>query len=192
MIELEVNGNRQAVQPTSGGDLYQMLERELPSGHVIRRIDVDGAAIDAAKLDQIAVEHMRSVVVESCTAAQIAQDSVAETSEWIGRICGVLDQIASEFRLGNASNATERLVEVVDALQVLVGLLSGINEFLEVDPQRHAAFKQEWGDAEAELCGSIEGLFAELQSGDPVALADRTGHSLPRALDRFRKLLEQV
>ena len=35
----------------------------------------------------------------------------------------------------------------------------------------------------------VRGLFSELESGDPIRLADRTGYSLPRALTQFRELL---
>ena len=63
MIELEVNGHRQVIDPSSTGELRELLERELPSGHVIRHIDVNGGTVDEARLGDYQISGLRSVAV---------------------------------------------------------------------------------------------------------------------------------
>jgi hypothetical protein len=192
MIELEINGQRKTVNPATPTELRAMVQRELPSGHVIRRIDVNGGQFDEAKLDQVDVERLETVAVKSCTTSEVARESLTDTSEWIGRICGVLTEIAEDYRLGRDADGTNRLVDVVDALQVLVHLLGGINSFIEVADHERADFERNWTEAEKDLCASIEGLFEELQNADPVLLADRTGYTLPAALQRFQEVLDRA
>ncbi|MCP4003087.1 MAG: hypothetical protein GY725_02710 [bacterium] len=191
MIELEVNGHRQNVEPSTTQELRSLVEKQLPSGHVIRRIDVNGGQFDEAKLEEVDLTRLNTVTVQSSSTSAVAYESLAETSEWIGRICGVLAEIAEDYRLGRTAQGTGRLVDVVDALQVLVPLLSGINKFIEIPEAERSEFECVWSEAEKGLCSSIEGLFEELKDADPVLLADRTGYTLPAALKHFQEVLDR-
>ncbi len=191
MIELEVNGHRQNVEPSTTHELRTLVEKQLPSGHVIRRIDVNGGQFDEAKLEEVDLTRLKTVTVQSSSTSAVAHESLADTSEWIGRICGVLAEIAEDYRLGRTTQGTGRLVDVVDALQVLVPLLNGINEFIEIPEAERSEFECVWSEAEKGLCSSIEGLFEELKDADPVLLADRTGYTLPAALKRFQEVLDR-
>ena len=127
--------------------------------------------------------------MRSATPQTIAGDSLAETADWIARIVGVLNSISQDFRTGNEQSGRSRLGDAIEALQVLVNLLQGIHRFLDVYPERKSEFESRWKEAEDALLEDVRGLFSELESGDPIRLADRTGYSLPRALTQFRELL---
>lgn len=189
MIDLEINGNRQVVNPPSTKELRDLLRKSLAPGHLIRTLNVDGRAIDEEDLEEFAVESLHSVRVGSATPQAIARESLTEAADWIARIGGVLESIAEDFRIGKQQQGQFRLSDVVEALQVLVDLLKGIRRFLEVEPTRKSDFESRWSVAEATLLECVKGLFAELEEGDPVRLADRTGYSLPRALTQFRDVL---
>jgi hypothetical protein len=189
MIDLEINGNRQVVNPPSSKELHDLLRKLLAPGHLIRTLNVNGRTIDEEELDEFAVESMHSVSVGSATPQAIARESLTEAADWIARIGGVLESIAEDFRIGKQQQGQSRLSDVVEALQVLVNLLQGIRRFLEVEPIRKSDFEGRWSGAEAALLENVKGLFAELEDGDPVRLADRTGYSLPRALTQFRDVL---
>ena len=189
MIDLEINGKRQVVEPLSTKELHDLLHRSLAPGHQIRTMNVNGRAIDEEQLEDFAVGSLRNVSVRSATPQTIAGDSLAETADWIAGIVGVVKSISQDFRTGNEQNGRSRLGDAIEALQVLVNLLQGIHRFLDVYPERKREFESRWIEAEYALLESIRGLFSELESGDPIRLADRTGYSLPRALTQFREVL---
>ena len=192
MIELEINDDRRRVQPGSGKALRELVEGSLPPGHMIAQLDVDGRSLDAGDLALLDPERLSRVRVRSASPAQIARASAPETGEWIGRMCGVLESIAHDYRTGRERDAAGRLVDVLDALQVLTALLAGIHRFLEIEARHREGFDRAWRDAEGELQRATQSLHDDLKGGDPVRLADRTGFTLPAALRRFAVLLEQL
>lgn len=192
MIELEINDDRRRVQPSSGKALRELVERSIPPGHAIARLDVDGRSLEAEDLTLLDPERLSRVSVRSASPAELARASLPETAEWIGRVCGVLESIARDYRGGREREAAARMVDVLDALQVLTALLGGVRRFLEVEPRHSEGFDRAWREAEGELQRAIESLHGDLQRGDPVRLADRTGFTLPAALRRFAVLVEQL
>jgi hypothetical protein len=192
MIDLEINDRAQRVRPESGKALRELVEGALPPGHVIGQLQVDGRSVDATELGELDPERLRSIRVRSASPEEMARASLPETAQWLGRVCGVLEAIAVDYRTGREREAAARLVDVIDALQVLTALLGGIRRFLAVAPEHRSGFEQAWRDAEDELQRATLALHDELQRGDPVRLADRTGWTLPAALRRFAVLLEQL
>ena len=189
MIEVEINGDRRVVEPASTKALRDEIEGCMPAGHVICDMRVNGRSIDSNDFEEFDVTSLRTVGVQTDTPQRIARRSLGETHEWLGRVIGVLGTVAEDYRLGREAEGSARLVEIVDALQVAVGLLSGIHQFLDVDPGRRAELDARWNGAEAGLLQAIEGLFADLDAEDSVGIADRTGYELPRALGAFREIL---
>lgn len=192
MIELEINDQLQRVRPESAKALRELVESGLPPGHLIQQLHVDGRSLDASELGELDPARLRSIRVRSASPEQMARASLPETAEWLGRICGVLESVAGDYRTGREREASGRLVEVLDGLQVLTALLGGIHRFLDVVPEHRQGFENAWREAEGELKRATFELYDDLKSGDPVRLADRTGWTLPSALRRFAVLLEQL
>lgn len=192
MIELEINDQMRRVRPESGKALRELVESALPPGHLIQQLDVDGRSLDVGELVELDPDRLQRIRVRSASPEQLARASLPETTDWLGRLCGVLESIASDYRSGREREAAARLVDVVDALQVLTALLGGIRRFLEVAPRHREDFERAWREAEGELQRATLQLHEELQNGDPVRLADRTGWTLTAALRRFAVLLEQL
>jgi hypothetical protein len=189
MIELEINGARQRIEPRTTGELRDAISRGLPAGHLVSELSVDGRALDEMELDGIELQGSHAVAVRSASPRQLARASLPEATEWIGRICSVLEQIARDYRIGRDAEAARRLVDALDALHVLASLLGGIRRFVDVDPVRRPEFERDWENAEHEFRGGVEQLHERLQGGDPLGLADCTGHRLPHVLRRFGSLL---
>jgi len=192
MIELEFNGKPEPIEAASIDELEQAIQRPLPPDHAVYKILIDGKQMAPNELSPHELTRIRRVCVESAPLAEIAERSVDETIEWIGRICGVLDSIANDYRLGRDREATGRLPSVADALQVLVHLLYHIHAHLPIDSHRFPNFKSDWESAELELRDGIDGLAADLGLGDQIRLADRVGYTIPKSLKRFPELLEAV
>ena len=192
MIQLEINGTSHTIEAGSIQELRFAIQQHIPEGQVSCGIQINGIEIAEDRLDDFSTQSIRTVVVLTGRPADLAHESLGETQEWIGQICDVLDSIADDFRLGRDKSATGRLVTVADALQVLVSLLDGIHECIELDPAERAALEGSWKPAQEELQLSMQALVDDLESGDPVRLADRTGHQLPRSLTRFRDLLAEI
>ncbi len=192
MIQLEINGVRETSTPQSIAELQEHLRGCVPAGHVVCALSVNGLESAQDRLVDFDVASIRSIEIRTASPAELARDALGETRAWIDRICGVLESIAQDYRLGREANGADRLVSVLDALQVLVGLLSGIHDSLELDPAARARFEGPWREAEGELKLSVEGLMEDLTQGDPLRLADRTSYTLPRSLGRFREVLGQI
>jgi hypothetical protein len=192
MIQLEINDRCERVLPDSGKALRELIERALPAGHVITRLRVDGRDLDAEQLGELEPARLREVRVLSASPQQIARASLPETIDWLGRICASLENIARDYRTGREIDAARDLVDAIDALHVLAALLGSIHRFLDVSGAHRAGFEREWSEAERALHGATLELQADLESGDPVRLADRTGWVLPAALRRFAVLLEEI
>jgi hypothetical protein len=195
MIQLDVNGVTSAIDPQSVEELSRAILLPLPHDHGVARVWVDGHEVPGAEIDRCDIATARRISVESAPLCEIARDAVAETAEWIGRICRVLDSIAGDYRRGHDKKATERLVDVADALHVLAHLLHGIGAGLlrDLDPADGVA--SSWQHAYTALLASVEALASSLaqpSGGDPVAMADQVGYALPRCLSTFRDLLERV
>jgi hypothetical protein len=192
MIELEVNGKPRTIHPTTMQELEAELERPVPQDHGVCRLLVNGREIERRQLAEYDLASVRQVRIESAPLASIAQNAADETGEWIGRICGVLDSVAEDYRFGREADANGRLASVIDALQVLVHLLGGIHAHAPIAPAQRGAFSEAWLGAELELRSAVDDIGRDLEAHDAVALADVTGYTLPRCLGRFRSLLEQV
>jgi ADP-heptose:LPS heptosyltransferase len=192
VIQLQINGTQQTAAPGSIGELRQLIKDAAPSNEVICVIRVNGIEISEDRLDDFGISSIETVEVQTANPTSLARQALGETQEWIGRICGVLTSIADDYRLGRNREGASRLVTVVDALQVLVGLLQGIHAFLDIDQNERDLLNRSWKEAEVQLRDSIAGLVEDLEIGDPVRLADHTGHILPRSLGRFRDILHEI
>ena len=192
MIELEINGQPRTIHPTSMQELEAEIERPVPQDHGVCRLLVNGREIERRQLAEYDLASVRKVRIESAPLASIALGAVEETSDWIQRICGVLDSVAEDYRFGREADANGRLASVIDALQVLVHLLGGIHAHAPLAADQRDGFAKAWQGAEVELRSAIDDIGRNLEAHDSVGMADLTGYTLPRCLGRFRGLLEQV
>ncbi len=191
-IRLAVNGAPREIAAATSDQLRSEIERQLPAGHVICTLQVNGHCVPLERLEEFAPQAVRELSIESALPAELARGAVPETQEWIGRICGALDQVSREYRLGRDKEGASQLIEVIDALQVLVHLIDGIGRHLDVTPDVRERIGTRWAAAQAELSRTVSDLATDLSSGDPVRLADQTGYLLPRCLNGFQKLLGEV
>ncbi len=97
-----------------------------------------------------------------------------------------------DYRLGREQQASQRLTEIADALHVLAHLLHGIRAHIELSEPERRRLEPLWQAAQAELSTAIDAMASDLVWRDPIALADRTGHALPRTLRGFQSLLGEL
>ena len=195
MIELRVNGATKTIDPKSLDELSSAIAGPIPRNHGICRVWVDGRELPGARIEDCDLGRAREIAVESAPLSEIAKSAVAETTEWIGRICQTLDGIAADYRSGRDRKATERLATAADALHVLSHLLHGIGSNIAEDATDDDTFAERWSETYAALLASVEAIAANVCApggGDPVALADQVGYALPRCLGTFRLMLEQI
>ncbi len=192
MVQLEVNGRRHALEPSSIEELGRRIDAEIADGQVICGLRVNGQEIALSRLCEFDLAAVRRVEVTSAPPETLAREAVGNTIEWIGQICAALESVSRSFRLGHERTAADQLGSVIDALQVLVSLLGGIRQFVGLAGAVERELGERWAVAELELRESVEGLALDMQSGDPVQIADRTGYALPRSLRDFRGILEEL
>ena len=191
MIELEVNGNTRTIEPATIDELRGAIAA-VPEGHTLFRVFVDGREVGVEQIRDLDLAAVRRVEVSSAPASEIARGAVGETTEWIDRICGVLRSVSADYRLGRDREANEKLVHVIDALQVLAHLLCGIQGNIDMETERRKRFDEDWTSALGELQQAVEAVVKDFERQDSIELADRSGYDLPRALETFRGLLGQI
>jgi hypothetical protein len=190
MIELEVNGRSERVEPGPIAALCERIERAVPDGHVLCSLWVDGAELSLEELRGLDPLGVRRVRITSAHPRDLARGALPEAIDFVARLRRALRMLASRYRDGAEAVARGELVEIADALHVLVPLLSGIRRHLEMSPAVEARVAPSWSGAESELARGVDDLLAAFESGDPVALADASGFALPRALGTFSALLK--
>jgi hypothetical protein len=192
VIELDVNGRSEPVPAASVEELERRIARSIGRGAVVWRVRVDGRELPEPRLSGLDLSRVRSVEVESAPLDSLARDAVADTIERIESACARLAPIAAGFREGNVGRAARLLLDEVDSLELLLVLLGGVHAFVPVDAARAGELRSEWRSAEAALRAALGGMLDGLAARDAAQLAERTEHSLPRALARFRALLERI
>ncbi len=189
MIQIDINGDRDSIDPGSIKELQDYIHSKVPDDQVVCVLRVNGNELPESSLEDLTISTIRLVSVKSDTTQALAVASLGDTGDWIERIAEVLDGIARDYRLGNEKDGAGRLVLVIDALQVLVGLLQGIHSSITLEEEHRNRLAIPWEDASIQLRTAIEGLAEDLESGDPIRIADRAGYAVPRSLNRFKELL---
>lgn len=192
MIELIMNGTPHKIDPPTSSELGAEIRALLPEGQEICQVKVNGFEVPIAQLDEFEPAAIRGLEVSTATPAELARGAVGETREWIGRICSALDAIAQDYRDGREAQGASRLIETVDALNVLIHLLAGIRQHLVLEEEIRVRIDAAWQEAEGELLQAVNALVEGIESGDPLRLADQAGHVLPRCLSSFQALLDEV
>ncbi len=188
MIQVDVNGARRELEPGSIDELRGYLNGAVPTDEVICVLRVNGEEISEEDLLGVPVPTIRTLEIKSARPQSLAQSAIPEAMEWMQRLSEVLRSVAEDYRIGEERRGAERLVPVSDALQVLVGLLSGIREF-GLDPATETALAGPWDDAVSSLRTTLDAFLTEFEGGDSIRMADLLGHDLPEVLDRFIHML---
>ncbi len=188
MIQVEVNGARRELEPGSIDELRGYLNGAVPTDEVICVLRVNGEEISEEDLLGVSVPTIRTLEIKSARPQSLAQSAIPEAVEWMQRLSEVLRSVAEDYRIGEERRGAERLIPVSDALQVLVGLLSGIREF-GLDPEAETALAAPWEDAVSNLRNTLDAFLTEFEGGDSIRMADLLGHDLPEVLGRFIHML---
>jgi hypothetical protein len=192
MMEIEINGSRRTLDPASIDELRGHMSGALPADEVICVLRLNGQDVSEEDLPTYDVASIRSLEIQTARPEALARDAIPETIDWIRRLCGMLRSLGDDYRSGRERDAVERLIPLADALQVMVGLLSGIREFAGLNPSTQAVVDGPWEAAEHELHLALDAVLSEFEKGDSVRLADLLSHELPRILERFNILLEKM
>ncbi len=191
MIQVDVNGARRELEPGSIDELRGYLTGAVPADEVICVLRVNGEEINEEDLLGVSVPTIRTLEIKSASPQSLARGAIPEALEWMQRLSEVLRSVAEDYRVGEERRGAERLAPVSDALQVLVGLLSGIREF-GLDPAMENELAGPWEDAVLTLRDTLDSFLREFEGGDAIRMADLLGHDLPEVLDRFIHMLEPV
>jgi hypothetical protein len=191
-MDIEINGSRQMLSPASIEELQGHLRGAVPPDEVMCVLRVNGEEVAEDRLRDYECGSIQTIELQTARPEALAQNAIPETIDWIQRLTDVLRSLAEEYRLGRERNAVQRLVPVTDALHVIVGLLSGIHEFIKIDPTIQIKIEAPWSVAEARLRTTLDRFVSEFEAGDPVLMADLLGHDLPAVLESFSTLLKQI
>ncbi len=192
MMEIEINGSRRTLDPTSIDELRGYMSGALPTEEVICVLRVNGQNVAEEHLGTYDVTSIRNLEIRTTRPEALARSAIPETIDWIHRLSKMLRSLGEDYRYGREREAADRLVPLVDALQVLVGLLSGIREFAGLNPATQALVDGPWDAAESELRLALNVFVSEFENGDSVRLSDLLSHELPRILESFNFLLEKM
>ena len=116
MIEIEINGNRRTLDPTSVDELRGYIDGALPANEVICVLRVNGDDTERGDLGTRDLASIRNLEIQTAQPETLARDASPETIEWIGRVAELLCSIGQDFRHGR-----ERRGDPHDACWLLRG-----------------------------------------------------------------------
>ncbi|MEE8557554.1 MAG: hypothetical protein V3T14_06680 [Myxococcota bacterium] len=182
MIQVEINGDRRTLDPASIDELRGFLRGAVSPAEVLCSLRVNGDEVSEDNLATYRIGAIQNLEVQTARSEDLARSAIPEAIDWMGRLQKVLRGIAEDFRAGRDREAADRLVPVADALQVLMGLLSGIREFTQPkgSPEREA-----WSQAESHLKHALQRFVSAFERNDSVRLSDLLTHEIPAALEAF-------
>ena len=90
-----------SIEAASIEELKALIKNSIPEGEVSCGIKLNGIEVSEDRLIDFGIQSIRSIDVATASPADLAQNSLTETYEWIGRICGVNARVRIYIGIGH-------------------------------------------------------------------------------------------
>lgn len=185
-----------ASEPRTWGALLEQLDAALaPRGVIVTDVRFDGidepAFRDRPALDRPLAD-LAVVEVASGTPAALMDRCLAEALASLDPLAVAAAGVGEQFRGHDIAAASEGLVQLIDGLMSLVGILGAAGATLGVDFQR-----LQCGDGPAaarlvELATFLETLVSAQETQDWITVADVLQYDVEPAIRQLAGLVETV
>lgn len=183
-------------EPLTWGALLERLDAALaPRGVIVTDVRFDGidepAFRDRPALDRPLAE-LAVVEVTSGTPAALMDRCLAEALASLDPLAAAAAGVGEQFRGHDIAAACEGLVQLIDGMMSLVGILGAAGAMLGVDLQR-----LQCGDGPAtarlvELATFLETLVSAQETQDWITVADVLQYDVEPAIRQLAGLVETV
>lgn len=156
--------------------------------HLFTRIRIDGLDLPEDsfdRLEDISIEGVKKIEVESRPTREIALSSLQHSSEYVAAVRDAVDRVVDLFRRGRSKEANELLAQVSDALGVLVAAISGVASAM---PQRSKNLLDPMG----ELLHWLDQVLEGQTNGDWVQVADILEYEVDPRLDDWARAMQKT
>ncbi len=156
--------------------------------HLFTRIRIDGLDLPEDsfdRLEDISIEGVKKIEVESRPTREIALSSLQHSSEYVAAVRDAVDRVVDLFRRGRSKEANELLAQVSDALGVLVAAISGVASAM---PQRSKNLL----DPVGELVHWLDQVLEGQTNGDWVQVADILEYEVDPRLDDWALAMQKT
>lgn len=159
---------------------------------VVLALRVDGRELaleSPEELDQVDLETLARVEIETRPAREIAAESLESSAEYVGALEGSLQQVADLLRAGRTEDANQLFATALDGFSVLLYALSAARTWLP-------AVAADLGDLEGEVHPWLEAVADAQEERDWLRVADYLEYELrPRLVgwaERIRGVCERA
>lgn len=156
--------------------------------HLLTRIRIDGLDLPEDSfnsLEEISIEGVKKIEVESRPSIEIALSSLRHSSEYVDAVRRAGDKVVNLFRTGRSDEANDLLAQLSDSLGVLVAAVSGV---VSVIPSAREVLIKPMTD----LTRWLEQILEGQSNGDWVHVADILEYEVDPQLDEWQRVMRHV
>jgi len=173
-------------------NLAEVLERSgrglNAETHLYTHIRIDGLDLPEdsfSRLDEISIEGVERIEVESRPSIEIALSSLRHSVEYVVPVRAALDRVVDLFRRGRSDEANDLLARLSDSLGVLVAAASGSANVLPEAAERLLVPVQE-------LVEWLDQVIEGQGNGDWIYVADLLEYEIDPRLESWGRTMNQV
>ncbi|MFT5444356.1 MAG: hypothetical protein ACI8W3_003411 [Myxococcota bacterium] len=192
MIRVVHNAVDQALDCADCENLEDVLERCRRSSddepHLFTNIRLDGLDVPEdsfEQLEQISIEGIEKIELESRPTLEIALSSLRHSSAYVIAIRQAAGRVVELFRTGRSDEANDLLAHLSDSLGVLVAAVSGITRAVPT------AAPNLLGPVN-ELTEWLDKVLEGQANGDWVFVADILEYEVDSRLEDWARAMDQV
>lgn len=192
MIRVVHNAVAEAFDGADCENLAEVIERSgggrEAEAHLVTHIRIDGLDLPEDsfdRLDEISIEGVSKIEVESRPSVEIAVSSLRHSIEYVEPVRKALDRVVDLFRRGRSDEANELLARLSDSLGVLLAAVSGAANVLpdHADPLLAPV---------SELVHWLDQMIEGQGQGDWVYVADLLEYEVDPRLEEWSRAIVRV
>ena len=192
MIRVVHNAVAHALDGAECENLGEVIERCGGSGtdepHLLTRIRIDGLDLPEDSfnsLEEISIDGVKNIEVESRPTMDIALSSLQHSSEYVEAVRRAGDQVVNLFRTGHSEEANNIMAKLSDSLGVLVAAVSGVAAVIPSATQTLI-------EPMSELTRWLEQILEGQTNGDWVHVADLLEYEVDSCLEEWDRAMRDV
>ena len=175
------------------GDLLEKIKREkFMQNEFISKMEINGDVVDGPGQDEVVVKPLSevdSVSITTDTPTGVSLRTLTKVDDFLSSIGQLIEESADKFRLEDESVANQHFLQVVEALQTFVEIVSKVKvlnnlDFNEIECDSEPVSKRE--EALLNVFGSIH----EVQKNkDWVGMADVLEYELIPIVSDWKEII---
>ncbi len=192
MIRVVHNAVDEVLDCADCENLAEVLERSGrgrdEEAHLYTHIRIDGLDLPEdsfGRLEQISIDGVERIEVESRPSIEIAISSLRHSAEYVTPVRKALDRVVDLFRRGRNDEANDLLADLSDSLGILVAAVTGTANVMPETAERLLSPIQE-------LVEWLDQVIEGQGNGDWIYVADLLEYEVDPRVEDWGRAMKQV